>query len=149
MFETPIYPVTSQMLETLNGTYTWLLIIIALFYAGELVWKERGAKLGEVTDAMPIANWLPLTAKFIALIMVVFCFQALGGLTSILIQLGKGYTQIEPMVYLKILSINSIAFILLGGLSLVLQVFTNNKFVGFGLLIVLTNVRSQGPLKDS
>ncbi len=136
-FETPIYPVTSQILEILNGSYSWLLIIIALFYAGELVWKERSAKLGEVTDAMPIANWLPLAAKFIALVFVVLCFQALGGLTSILIQLGKGYTQIEPMVYLKILALNSIAFILLGGLSLVLQVFTNNKFVGYGLLIVV------------
>lgn len=136
-FDTPIYPVTSQMLETLNGTYSWLLIIIALFYAGELVWKERAAKLGEVTDAMPITNWLPLSAKFSALIFVVICFQALGGLTSILIQLGKGYTQIEPMVYVKILAINSFAYLLLGGLSLVLQVFTNNKFVGYGLLIVV------------
>ncbi len=136
MFETPIYPVTSQLLETLNGTYTWLLIIIALFYAGELIWKERGAKLGEVTDAMPVSNWVPLTAKFTALVLVVLCFQALGGITSILIQLGKGYTLIEPMVYVKTLTLNSANFILLGGLALVLQVYTNNKFVGFGFLIV-------------
>ena len=135
LFETPIYPVTSQMLETLNGTYSWLLMIIGMFYAGELVWKERGAKLGEVTDAMPVANWIPLAAKFTALIFVVLSFQALGGLTSILIQLGKGYTQIEPMVYLKILAINSLAYILWGGMSLVLQVFTNNKFLGYGLLL--------------
>jgi ABC-2 type transport system permease protein len=137
MFETSIYPVTSQMLETLNGTYSWLLMIIGMFYAGELVWKERGAKLGEVTDAMPVANWVPLTAKFTALVFVVLSFQALGGVTSILIQLGKGYTQIEPLVYLKILAINSITYILFGGLSLVLQVFTNNKYVGFGLLITI------------
>lgn len=136
LFETPIYPVTSQMLETLNGSYTWLLIIIALFYAGELVWKERGAKLGEVTDAMPVANWVPLTAKFTALVFVVLCFQALGGITSILIQLGKGYTLIEPLVYVKTLALNSVSFILLGGLALVLQVYCNNKFIGFGLLIV-------------
>ncbi len=137
LFETPIYPVTSQMLETLNGTYSWLLIIIALFYAGELVWKERGAKLGEVTDAMPVANWVPLAAKFTALIFVVVCFQALGGLTSILMQLGKGYTQIEPGIYVKILMLNSITYLLMGGLALVLQVFTNNKFVGYGLLIAI------------
>jgi ABC-type transport system involved in multi-copper enzyme maturation permease subunit len=137
LFETPIYPVTSQMLETLNGTYSWLLIIIALFYAGELVWKERSAKLGEVTDAMPVANWVPLAAKFAALIFVVICFQALGGITSVLIQLGKGFTQIEPMVYVKILALNSIAYLLMGGLALVLQVFTNNKFIGYGLLIAI------------
>lgn len=137
MFETPIYPVTSQMLETLNGSYSWLLMIIALFYAGELIWKERTAKLGEVTDTMPMANWVPLLSKFIALVCVVLIFQALGGLTAILIQLGKGYTQIEPLVYLKTLSINSISFILMAGLALALQVFTNNKFVGYGLLILV------------
>lgn len=137
LYETPIYPVTSQMLETLNGTYSFLLIIIALFYAGELVWKERSAKLGEVTDAMPVPNWVPLAAKFSALVLVVLCFQALGGITSILIQLGKGYAQIEPTVYVKILLINALAYILMGGLALVLQVFTNNKFIGYGLLILV------------
>ncbi|MEO8002803.1 MAG: M1 family aminopeptidase [Arenimonas sp.] len=137
LFDTPIYPVTSQMLEALNGTYSWLLIIIGMFYAGELVWKERSAKLGEVTDAMPVSNWVPLTAKFIALISVVLCFQTLGGITSIFIQLGQGFHQIEPMVYVKTLAVNSIGFILLAGLSLVLQVFTNNKYVGFGLLIAI------------
>jgi ABC-type transport system involved in multi-copper enzyme maturation permease subunit len=137
LYETPIYPVTSQMLETLNSTYSFLLVIIALFYAGELVWKERSAKLGEVTDAMPVPNWVPLAAKLSALVLVVWSFQALGGLTAMLIQLGKGYTLLEPMVYLKILLVNSLSYILLGGLALVLQVFTNNKFVGYGLLILV------------
>ena len=148
MFETPIYPVTSQMLETLNGSYSWLLIIIALFYAGELIWKERSAKLGEVTDAMPVANWLPLAAKFTALVCVVLCFQALGGVTSALIQLSKGYMHIEPMVYVKTLAINSIAFILMGGLALVLQVFTNNKFVGYGLLLLVLGAQIALGLMD-
>jgi ABC-2 type transport system permease protein len=137
LYETPIYPVTRQLLETLSGSYSWLLIIIALFYAGELVWKERSAKLGEVIDAMPVANWVPLAAKFTALVFVVFCFQALGGLTSVLIQLSKGYSNIEPMVYLKTLALDSISFILIGGLAIVLQVLSNNKFIGYGLMILV------------
>ena len=148
MYETPIYPVTSQMLETLNGTYSFLLIIIALFYAGELVWKERAAKLGEVTDAMPVPNWVPLAAKFSALVLVVLAFQALGGITSMLIQLGKGYTQLEPVVYGKILLVNSLAFILMGGLALVLQVFTNNKFIGYGLMILVLAAQTVLGLMD-
>jgi ABC-2 type transport system permease protein len=148
MYETPIYPVTSQMLETLNGTYSFLLIIIALFYAGELVWKERAAKLGEVTDAMPVPNWVPLAAKFSALVLVVLAFQALGGITSMLIQLGKGYTQLEPLVYVKILLVNSLAFVLMGGLALVLQVYTNNKFIGYGLMILVLAAQTVLGLMD-
>ncbi|REN18821.1 hypothetical protein DSI35_01350, partial [Mycobacterium tuberculosis] len=57
LYGTPIWPVTSEMLTALQGAYSWLLIIIVLFFAGELVWKERAARIHEVTDAMPVPNW--------------------------------------------------------------------------------------------
>jgi hypothetical protein len=137
MYETPIYPVTSRMLETLRGAYSFMLVIIVLFYAGELVGKERSAKIHEVTDAMPSPNWVPLVAKFCALIAVVVCFQLLGGVVAALIQLAKGYTQLELAVYAKTLALDSIVFVLMGGLALCLQVFTNNKYVGYALLILV------------
>jgi ABC-2 type transport system permease protein len=136
-YETPIHPVTSQMLTALQGAYSFMLIIIVLFYAGELVAKERSAKIHEVTDAMPVPNWVPLTAKFCALIVVVLCFQLLGGIVAILIQLGKGHMQLELAVYAKTLLINSVVFVLMGGLALCLQVFTNNKYVGYALLVLV------------
>jgi ABC-type transport system involved in multi-copper enzyme maturation permease subunit len=137
MYETKIYPVTSQMLAALQGSYSWLLVIIALFYAGELVWKERGAKIHEVTDAMPVPNWVPLVAKFTTLVLVILAFQAVGALASIAIQLAKGYTQVEPLLYARTLLLNSVVYILMGGLALCLQVFTNNKFIGYALLILV------------
>ncbi len=136
-YETPIHPVTSQMLQALQGSYSFVLIIIVLFYAGELVGKERGVKIHEVTDAMPVPNWVPLAAKFGALIAVIACFQLLGGITAILIQLAKGHTQIELAVYAKTLALNSIGFVLMGGMALCLQVFTNNKYLGYALLILV------------
>ncbi len=137
LYETPIHPVTSQMLQALQGSYSFVLIIIVLFYAGELVGKERGVKIHEVTDAMPVPNWVPLAAKFGALIAVIVCFQLLGGITAILIQLAKGHTQLELLVYAKTLALDGIWFVLMGGLALCLQVFTNNKFAGYGLVILV------------
>ena len=142
MYDTGIYPVTSQMLSSLQGSFSFLLIFIVLFYSGELVWKERVAKLNEVTDAMPVPNWVPLLAKFLALVAVIACFQIIGALTAMAIQLSKGYTQLEPLVYAKTLAIDSVIYILMGGLALVLQVFTNNKFVGYALLIVVLIAQS-------
>lgn len=74
LYETPTHLVTSIMLRALQGSYSFVLIIIVLFYAGELVAKERSAKIHEVTDAMPVPNWVPLAAKFGALIAVILCF---------------------------------------------------------------------------
>ncbi|MGO1069431.1 ABC transporter permease/M1 family aminopeptidase [Lysobacter sp. CA199] len=137
LYETGIYPVTSQMLSALQGSYSGLLVIIVLFYSGELVWKERGARIGEVTDAMPVPNWVPLLAKFLTLVAVIATFQAIGAVVSVLIQLSKGFTQIEPLTYLKILAVDSVIYILMGGLALALQVLCNNKFVGYALLVLV------------
>jgi ABC-2 type transport system permease protein len=136
-YDTAIHPVTSQMLQALQGAYSFVLIIIVLFYAGELVAKERSVKIHEVTDAMPVPNWVPLTAKFGALIAVIVCFQIFGGIIAMLIQLGKGYTQLELAVYAKTLTLNSLVFVLMGGLALCLQVFTNNKYIGYALLVLV------------
>lgn len=137
LYGTPIYPVTAEMLASLQGAYSWLLVIIVLFYAGELVWKERTARLNEVNDAMPVPNWVPLLAKFTVLVVVIACFQAVGAAMSMLLQLGQGYTRLEPLVYLQTLALGSVFYVLMGGMALVLQVLTNNKFAGYALLIVV------------
>ncbi len=137
MYGTPSWPVTSQMLEALQQSYSFLLIIIVLFYAGELVWRERSARMAGISDAMPVPNWVPLLGKFLTLVAVVAAFQAVGGLTAVAIQLGKGYTRIEPLLYLKTLALDSVVYILMGGMALVLQVLSNNKFLGYALLILL------------
>lgn len=135
MYGTGVYPVTSLMVTTLGNGFSFMLIFVVMFYAGELMWKERGAKLGEVTDAMPVPNWVPLAAKMTSLVLVVLAFQAMGAMAAMGFQAVKGFTAIEPTLYLQNLLLNSITFVLLGGLALVLQVLSNNKFIGYGLLI--------------
>ena len=125
------------MLQTIQGSYSFLLVLIATFYAGELIWKERGAKLGEVVDALPVPNWVPLLAKLGALVTVVLAFMAGGALTCMGYQLYRGYHFFEPLLYLKGCLLESVQFLLLGGLALVLQVLTNNKFVGYLLMILV------------
>ena len=137
MYGTGIHPVTSQMLSALENSYSFLLVVVVLFHAGELVWKERATKINEVTDAMPLPNAVPLLAKFVALVAVIASFQAIGALASMLIQLAKGYTRLEPMLYLERLALDSVLYVLMGGLALVFQVFANNKFVGYALLLLV------------
>ncbi|MCD7097360.1 M1 family aminopeptidase [Stenotrophomonas sp. MMGLT7] len=137
LYGTSIWPVTSQMLAALQGSYSFLLIIIVLFYAGELVWKERGARIDGITDATPVPNWVPLLGKFLALVLVIASFQLAGALASVAIQLSKGYTRLEPLLYLQTLALDSVVYILMGGMALVLQVLSNNKFVGYALLVLV------------
>ncbi|MCD9029718.1 ABC transporter permease subunit [Luteimonas sp. BDR2-5] len=137
LYGTSVYPVTSQMLDALRGSYSFLLMIIVMFYAGELVWKERAAKLSEVVDAMPFPSRIPLLAKFLTLLVVIALFQLVGMAMAMLVQLIKGQVQLEPLVYAQALVFDSIPYVVMGGLAMALQVFANNKFIGYGLLVLV------------
>lgn len=131
VYDTPLYPVTAQMLIGIQESYSWILMIVVMFYAGELVWRERGAKLDGVVDAFPVPNWVPLAAKATALVAVVFCFMVAGALFCMVGQALKGYTNFEPLLYVKGLALISVAYVLIGWLSIVFQVLTNNKMIGY------------------
>jgi ABC-type transport system involved in multi-copper enzyme maturation permease subunit len=136
-FGTPIHPVTALMMESMRGSYQFLLIVIVAFYAGDVLWRERDAKLAEVTDSLPVPNWVPLLSKLGAVTAVVFAFVGLGVLAAIGYQLWHGYTNIEPLVYLQAAFIDSWEWVLMGALALVLQVISNQKFIGYLLLILV------------
>jgi ABC-2 type transport system permease protein len=135
IYGTPVYPVTHLMAQAMDDSYKWLLLIILIFYAGELVWRERGARISEVVDAFPTPDWIPLLAKIAALAAVIVVFLAVGSLYCMGYQLLHGFVHLQPLLYLKFLGLSLLGFLLLGILSLVFQVWTNNKFSGYALII--------------
>lgn len=137
LFGTPIYPVTALLMQSMQGSYQFLLIFIVAFYAGDVLWRERDAKLAEVTDSLPLPNWVPLLAKLGAITAVVAVFILIGVLAAMGYQLFQGYTNLEPGLYLQAAFIDAWPFALMGVLALFLQVVSNQKFIGYLLLIVV------------
>jgi len=136
-FGTPVYPVTALMMQSMQGSYQFLLIIIVTFYAGDVLWRERDARLAEVTDSLPVPNWVPLLSKLGAITAVVIAFVAFGVVAAIGYQLWHGYTNIEPLLYLQAAFIDSWPWVLMGALALFLQVLSNQKFIGYLLIILV------------
>ena len=48
-----IHPVTRIMIEALQGAFTIIPLIIAIYYAGELVWRDRERRMHEIIDSTP------------------------------------------------------------------------------------------------
>lgn len=131
-FGTTVYPTSGLMVEVIQGAFGIFAVLIAAFYAGDIVWRERNLKLHEVSDAMPIPTWAQWAAKLVALLGVLFATLLAGILTGMLIQLSKGYTNLEPLVYLKGVTFEVGAFlVLIAALAFIMQVLFNQKFVGF------------------
>ncbi|WP_229425257.1 M1 family aminopeptidase [Massilia sp. Se16.2.3] len=137
MFGTDVYPMTHLMVELLSSSFTFMLLIIVTFYAGELIFKERQVKIADVVDAMPVPNWAPLLAKSLALVGVVLAFMLAGVLAAMAIQLVRGGAPVELQLYLKGALIAGLPFIFMALIGVVAQVVTNNKFIGYLLMILL------------
>lgn len=142
MFGTPRYPTTATMVGLVTGSYSLFLLIIVVFYAGELVFRERSARIAEVTDAYPNADWIALASKLVALTGVVLLFYASGIAVTIVYQLIRGGVAIEPGLYLSRMLIECSGFVLMGVLALFLQVISNNKFIGYLLMLVYLVLRA-------
>ncbi len=135
MFGTPVLPVTQLMLRVLEGSMGLYLLIVVTFYSGELVWRERKVGMSLVYDAMPTPNWVYLLSKLGALWAAVLGVTAVAMVSAILIQLMRGYTELELGLYATgVFGVQWTEWAVLCVLAIFFQVVTNNRYAGYGLM---------------
>ncbi|MER0441193.1 M1 family aminopeptidase [Emticicia sp. W12TSBA100-4] len=136
MYGTSSYPITANVLGLLNG-FDMYFLIIAVFYSGELIWKERVTNMHLIVDATPVPDWVNLLAKFIGMLIVYVGLLLILIVAGILVQAGHGYFNFEIGLYFKTLFTSTLAFLVLYTLlSFFVQVMANNKFIGFAMMFV-------------
>jgi hypothetical protein len=137
MFGTTTYPVTYLVLESVSETFALFMMVITTFYAGELVWREREARMAQMLDALPIPSWLPLLAKLFALIGLQALLMAVVMLCGMAIQVFKGYFLLEPGLYAYHLFLLQLpGYALLAVLAIALQVLINQRYIAYFAMIV-------------
>jgi len=136
MFDTSVYPVTNLMLRAILGNFALFAMLIAAFYSGDLVWRERSIKLNEVHDATPAPTWTIWAAKLTALVTAILLTLAGAAFTTILFQTYKGYHHYEPLLYLQGLAQTGTLIVLIGVLGFCAQIATNNKYIGFAVVML-------------
>lgn len=132
-----IYPVTRVMIDALGGVFTFMSAIIAVYYAGELVWRERERRTHEIVDATATPDWAFVAPKTLAISLVLISTLAASVLVAIAIQLVRGYTHLEIGEYLLWwLLPQSIDLVLIAALAIFVQALSPHKFVGWGVMVV-------------
>ncbi len=134
---TTSYPLTRLMLRTIAGTFDQFLLIVIVIYSGEMVWRERQSKMHELYDALPVPNWVPLTAKLTALAVICVMALVVAMATTMAFQIARGYFDFELGLYLKSLFVISLAeWLQLCVLTLFIQVLVNQKYVGYLVMVL-------------
>ncbi len=131
------YPATYFIVEELKETSMYFFLIILVFYSGELIWKERNAKLDLIYDATPMSSFINLLGKYIGLNLVYMVLMlALIG-SGIIFQTLSGYYTYEFQVYFYGFFLEILPFLALYTcIAFFIQSVVNHKFVGIMLVIV-------------
>lgn len=136
-FGTPTLPVTQTMIPLLERAFGLIPMIIAIFYAGELVWRERDWKVYEIIDASPIPNWAYLIPKTLAVALVLFSSVLVSILAAVAVQLSQGYTYLELDKYvLFYLLPQTFDVLLLAMLAVFVQAISPSKYAGWGIMVL-------------
>jgi ABC-type transport system involved in multi-copper enzyme maturation permease subunit len=131
------HPVTYDLINMIEGTFYTFLIAIIIIYSGLLVWKERENKIDEIYDATPHPTWISFASKFISMAVLIAIVQVVCIVSSMTIQLAKGFTDTRPDVYLKsLMVIDYSGFLFLVVMSMLIHSFVNNKYIAFFAFIV-------------
>lgn len=142
VYGTPSYPLTRIVVDSMIGGFVLIPIIIVIYYASELVWRERTVRFSEIVDASPTPSWVFMTAKLIAMIAVILGLFLVAVLMAVGSQLIRGYTNLELDQYLVRSVVDLvIPLTFLSMLAIFFQVVSNNKWIGIfavGALFVLT-----------
>ena len=111
------------------------LIMIAAFFGGELVWRERDRKLNELIDSTAVPSWVMTIPKILAIFVVLLVVNVAAALTGMVYQLAEGGRVLGFAQYLAwfILPM-AVQGLLIAALAVFVQVLSPNKYVGWGIL---------------
>ena len=100
LYGNPFYPVTRIMIQTLDGTFSIVPLIVAIYYAGDLVWRDRELRLHEMLHSSPAPDWAFALPKVLAIALVLLATVAASVVGALAVQTLRGYGNYEFDKYL-------------------------------------------------
>jgi ABC-2 type transport system permease protein len=131
------YPLTYDVVESIQGAFSLFLIGIVIFYSGVLVWRDRDVKLDEIKDATPTATGLFLSSKITALLLSVQLILVITILIGVIAQASYSYFNFELGVYFRSLLVNEFLFFTyLTILAVFFHYLINNRYIAYFAFVV-------------
>ena len=148
------HPTVAATITTVGNGSSIFLLMIAAFYGGELVWRERDRKLNELIDSTAVPSWVMTVPKMLAIFLILLIVNLAAALTGIFYQLVDGARAFGiPQYFGWFIIPAAVDGLLIAILAVFIQVLSPNKYVGWGLLFVwfvgpifLSNMGYSNPL---
>ena len=131
VFDTSTWPLTHLVASVIRGPAAMAVVVLIAVYAGELIWRERDVGIAAMADTAPVATWVSLAGKFLALIAMILILQTTFLIAGVLLQLVQGYYRFELGVYVSFLFGFLLAtYVLFASLAMAAHVLLDRKHLG-------------------
>ena len=141
-----LYPLTSVSIPIIDASFNTIMLIIATYYGGELVWRERERKIHEIIDATPLPAWTLMLPKMLGLVLVLLATLLVGVAVGVLAQLVQGGVDVAPGDYLLWYFLPGAAdAVLIAALSVFVQALSPSKYAGWGVMFLYILLLTFGP----
>lgn len=132
------YPVTYKLIDSIKGNTDIFIIIIVVFFSGELIWRDRDYKINEVVDATAHTSFISMVAKALSLVSIATILNLFFIFIGVAYQLLHGFTRIELDVYLLDFFYDNLPlYFVFGGITILVQVLSSNKYIGYFIAILI------------
>jgi ABC-2 type transport system permease protein len=142
-------PVTFWVLDLIRATLYLFVIVMVVFYAGVLVWKDKDERMDEIMDATPIPEWILYATRLVTLVVMVMLIQVCALLSGVAVQAWHGYHRFQIGLYSYELLVRDLSlFVFLAVLAFFIHSVSPNKYVGYAIYIAFltANAFMWGPL---
>ena len=134
---TDVFPVTRIMAERLRGSFDLFPLLIAIYYAGELVWRDRQQRVHEIVDATPAPDWTHVVPKIVAIVLVLAATLVVSILTAVGVQAFKGYFAFELGRYVEWYFVpNLLRLAQFAVFAVLVQALVPHKFIGWAVMLL-------------
>jgi len=131
IYGTSSYPTTNAMLSLISNSFNLFFSIIAVFYSGELIWKERDVRFNLIMDATPMLSLIGLLSKFLSLLMVYSSIILVLIVSGVAVQVYHGFFEFQLPIYFATLFTQTLsALAIYTAFYFFIQVVVNINFSG-------------------
>src|SRR5687768_10802525 len=123
---------------TYFADYRVIVPLLIVYFAGELVWRERDARISENVDATPVPEWVFFLGKFLGVGLVLAALMVSLTAAGMLAQVLMGYHDFQVGLYLQMLfGLQLPEYLLFAALVLLVHSLVNQKHVALLVALVV------------
>jgi ABC-2 type transport system permease protein len=143
-YGTQVLPTTGLLLANLQQALSLIGTLTLVYFGAELVWRERVVRMSALLDATPASSTVFYLSKLTVLAVLTLMLAATGVAISVLFQLSRGYSHLEPGLYLSLLFFTGLPLLLFAVAVLFLQALSPSRYVGMFLALLLVLLVHRG-----